>query len=99
MSVWDRVASKFGSRAGAPREVSIVEDRLVLHTLVRAKALPNEPGQWGRSDMSACEKCTAAVRRVVFTTAGEGEQQVALWREYPLAVDGWLCAHGACQRV
>jgi tetratricopeptide (TPR) repeat protein len=72
----------------------MVEDRLVFHTLARAKALPNEPGQWGRSDMSACEKCTAAVRGVVFTTAGEGEQQVALWREYPLAVDGWLC--GQC---
>jgi tetratricopeptide (TPR) repeat protein len=92
MSVWDRGASKCGPRAGALGEVSIVEDRLVFHTLVRAKALPNEPGQWGRSDMSACEKCTAVVRRVVFTTAGEGEQQIALWREYPLAVDGWLCA-------
>ena len=41
--------------------------------------------------MSACEKCAEALRRVVFTTAGEGDQQVALWREYPLAVDGWLC--------
>jgi tetratricopeptide (TPR) repeat protein len=91
MSVWDRITTKLGSRAEAPREVSLVDDRLVFHTLARAKAVPNEPGQWGPSEMSACEKCGAAVRQVVFTTAGEGEQQAALWREYPLAVDGWLC--------
>lgn len=91
MSLWDSVSTKPASRAGALREASMVGDRLVFHALARAKALPNEPGQWGRSDMSTCERCAAALRQIVFTTAGEGEQQLALWREYPLAIDGWLC--------
>jgi tetratricopeptide (TPR) repeat protein len=91
MSLWDRGTAKSGRQASAPCDVSFVEDRLVFQTLARAKTLPNEPAQWGPSDMPACERCATPLRRAVFTTAGEGEQQIALWREYPLAVDGWLC--------
>ena len=93
MGLWDRLTAKFRSRSGASGEVSIVDERLVFHSRARAAQVPNEPDQWGPAEMSVCGKCGAPVRRIVFTTAGEGEQ-TAVWREYPLAVDGWIC--GAC---
>jgi tetratricopeptide (TPR) repeat protein len=41
--------------------------------------------------MSTCRRCGNAVRQFIFTTAGAGDDQLKVWREYPLAVDGWLC--------
>lgn len=62
----------------------------MLRDLERARALPQEPTQPGPTEMRSCEECSGPLRQVVFTTAGSGEQ-MAVWRAYPLAIDGWLC--------
>jgi tetratricopeptide (TPR) repeat protein len=89
MSIWDRVKGALG----APRstgDVALDGERVVLKDLDRARAFSQEPAQPGPTEMKSCERCSAPVRQVVFTTAGSGEQ-TAVWRAYPLAVDGWLC--------
>jgi tetratricopeptide (TPR) repeat protein len=88
-SLWSRILAFFG----LPRstgEVAFEDDRVVLRDLKRAKALPQEPSEPGRKDMHACGRCGGPLRRVVFTTAGSGDQ-IEIWRQYPLALDGWLC--------
>lgn len=87
--VWSRIRAAFGL-APSSGVVAIEGERVVLRELARARALPQEP-QAGPKEISRCPHCDVPVRRVVFTTAGGGEQ-VAIWRAYPLAVDGWLCA-------
>jgi tetratricopeptide (TPR) repeat protein len=62
----------------------------VLGDLARAKAIPQEAIAGGRSEQSTCERCGKGVRRVIFTIAGAGDQ-IEVWRQYPLAVDGWVC--------
>lgn len=89
MSIWAWVKETFGG----PRttgDVAIEGDRVVLRDLERARAFPQEPSESGRKAMGVCEKCSAKLQLVVFTTAGSGEQ-LRIWKAYPLAVDGWLC--------
>lgn len=89
MSIWAWVKEAFGG----PRttgDVAIEGDRVVLRDLARARALPQEPAEAGRKAMGVCEKCSAKLQLVVFTTAGSGEQ-LRIWKAYPLAIDGWLC--------
>ena len=89
MSFWNRVSAALGVRKSTG-EVAIEGDRVVLRDLERAKAIPQEPPESGPKEMAACKQCNEPVRRVVFTTAGGGDQH-EIWQEYPLAVDGWLC--------
>ena len=89
MSIWNRVLAAIGVRK-TTGEVEIEGDRVVLRDLRRAKAFPQEPESPGRKEMAACERCGKRLRQVVFTTAGSGDQ-IEVWRQYPLAVDGWLC--------
>jgi tetratricopeptide (TPR) repeat protein len=65
-------------------------DRLVFTSVEEAKRIPREPGARGPASMEACGSCGGPVRRIVFTTAGGGDQ-LAIWRAYPLAVDGFVC--------
>src|SRR5262249_15393427 len=46
--------------------------------------------EFGRKEIAHCERCNKPLRKVVFTTAGSGDQ-VEIWRQYPLVVDGWVC--------
>jgi tetratricopeptide (TPR) repeat protein len=62
----------------------------MLTELKRARVFPQEPPQAGPKEMQACERCSGLLRQVVFTTAGTGKQ-MAVWKAYPLAIDGWLC--------
>lgn len=89
MSLWNRILAAFGIHKSSG-EVAIEGDRIVLRDLQRAKALPQEPREPGPREMAACGQCGELVRKVVFTTAGSGDQ-VEVWRQYPLAVDGWVC--------
>ncbi len=88
MSFWNRTLAALGLRRSA--EVAIEGDRVVLRDLRQAKTFPQEPAKSGIKQMTACERCGSVLRQVVFTTAGGGEQ-LAIWREYPLAIDGWHC--------
>jgi tetratricopeptide (TPR) repeat protein len=89
MSIWDRVKEVLGGRRSTG-DVAFEGDRVVLRDLERARTFPQEPAESGRKAMGICEKCSGTLRRVVFTTAGGGEQ-LKIWRAYPLAIDGWLC--------
>jgi len=89
MSFWSRVTAAFGARKSTG-EVAIEGDRVILQDLERAKGIPQEPRESGPKEMEACKHCSNPLRRVVFTTAGGGDQ-LDVWRQYPLAVDGWLC--------
>jgi tetratricopeptide (TPR) repeat protein len=89
MSFWNRLLAAFGIRKSTG-DVAFEEDRVVLRDLQRAKAFPKEPKEPGRREMAACEQCGKPLCKVVFTTAGSGDQ-VEVWRQYPLAVDGWMC--------
>lgn len=89
MSFWARARAALGFPLSTG-DVALEDDRLVLRELERARAFPQEAGELGRADIAACERCGKWVRKVVFTTAGEGAQ-VAIWKQYPLAMDGWLC--------
>jgi len=66
-------------------------EHLVFRDVGKAKALPQEPPQAGPKHRGICEQCSGPLRKVVFTTAGAGAQ-AEVWREYPLAVDGWVCS-------
>jgi tetratricopeptide (TPR) repeat protein len=88
-SLWDRARAALGFRPSTG-DVALEDDRIVLRELDRAKAFPQEPRDPGRKEMTACERCSGLLRRVVFTTAGNGAH-LEIWRQYPLAVDGWLC--------
>jgi tetratricopeptide (TPR) repeat protein len=89
MSLLNRVLASLGIRQSTG-DVAIEADRVVLRDLQRAKAFPQEPKQFGHNEIAACEQCSKPLRKVVFTTAGSGDQ-VEIWRQYPLAVDGWMC--------
>ena len=71
-------------------DIAVEDDRIVLRDLARAKAIPQEAKGGARAEQASCESCAKPVRRVVFTTAGSGDQ-IEVWRKYPLAVDGWVC--------
>jgi tetratricopeptide (TPR) repeat protein len=43
-----------------------------------------------RSADSRCEECAAPLVEVLLTTGGPGSDP-ELWREHPVAIDGWLC--------
>jgi hypothetical protein len=88
-SLWNRVRAALGFRPSTG-DVALEDDRIVLRELERAKILPQEPREPGRKEMTACERCSGPLRQVVFTTAGSGAQR-EIWRQYPLAVDGWVC--------
>ncbi|WP_437316446.1 tetratricopeptide repeat protein [Sorangium sp. So ce385] len=88
-SLWNRVLAALGVRRSTG-DVAFEEDRVILRDLDRAKAFPQEPREPGRREIAACERCDRPLRKVVFTTAGGGDQ-VEIWRAYPLAVDGWMC--------
>ncbi|HEY2404989.1 MAG TPA: tetratricopeptide repeat protein [Polyangiaceae bacterium] len=90
MSLWDRTLNALGVRKSTG-DVKLEDGRLVLRELARAKALPQEPKEPGPARMTECARCGGRMREIVFTTAGGGEQ-LEVWREYPLAVDGWVCA-------
>ncbi len=89
MSLWDRALGALGVRK-TTGEVAYEEGRIVLRDLARARALPQEPAERGSEQIRACKLCQAPVRQVIFTTAGSGDQE-KIWRQYPLAVDGWVC--------
>jgi tetratricopeptide (TPR) repeat protein len=89
MSIWARVKTALGG-ARKSGEVGFEGDRVVLKDLERARTFPQEPADSGLKVMRNCEKCSAPLQLVVFTTAGSGEQ-LAIWKAYPLAIDGWLC--------
>ncbi|WP_207217670.1 MULTISPECIES: hypothetical protein [Sorangium] len=88
-SLWYRVLAALGVHRSTG-DVAFEEDRVILRDLERAKVFPQEPREPGRREMAACERCDGPLRKVVFTTAGGGDQ-VEIWRRYPLAVDGWMC--------
>lgn len=90
MSFWDRALDALGIRKTTGEVVLEGGDRIVLRDLARAKAFPQEPAQPGHKDLAACEKCGGRLRRVVFTTAGSGDQ-IEIWRQHPFAMDGWVC--------
>ncbi|WP_437988017.1 tetratricopeptide repeat protein [Sorangium sp. So ce117] len=88
-SLWSRALAAFGIYTSTG-DVAFEEDRVILRDLHRAKAFPQEPREPGRREIAACERCDRPLRQVVFTTAGRGAQ-AEIWREYPLAIDGWMC--------
>ena len=90
MSLWSRVLSALGIRKSTG-DIAIEGDRVVLRELERAQAFPQEPKEAGRKEIEACAQCGGRLRTVVFTTAGSGDHQLEVWRQYPLAVDGWMC--------
>jgi tetratricopeptide (TPR) repeat protein len=89
VSLLDRVLASFGIHRSTG-EVVIEGDRVVLKDLRRARSFPQEPKDFGRKEILECEQCRSPLRKVVFTTAGSGDQ-IEIWRQYPLAVDGWVC--------
>lgn len=91
MALWNRIRAALGLRRSSG-EVAFEGDRIVLREIERARAIPQEPGEAGPKDVSRCPRCDVPVRRMVFTTAGAGDQ-MEIWRAYPLAIDGWLCAN------
>jgi Flp pilus assembly protein TadD len=89
MTIWDRVKGAFGAKP-TTGDVDFDGERVVLKDLERARVFPQEPEKLGPKEMHSCERCSGPLRQVVFTTAGGGEQ-LAVWKAYPLALDGWLC--------
>lgn len=89
MSILARILAAFGFLRSTG-DVVIEGDRVVFKDLRQAKTFPQEPQEFGRKEILACEQCNKPLRKVVFTTAGSGDQ-IEIWREYPLAVDGWVC--------
>jgi tetratricopeptide (TPR) repeat protein len=89
MRFYNRVLAALGIRKSTG-DCVFEGDRVVLRELQRAKAFPQEPKESGRAEMAACEQCGGPLHKVVFTTAGSGDQ-LEIWRQYPLAVDGWTC--------
>ena len=91
MGLFDRIKTAVTGSARRDAAMRIEGDRMVFTNADEArKRLPLQPGQVGKSSLDACESCGGTLRRFVFTTAGGGDQ-VAVWRAYPLAVDGWVC--------
>jgi tetratricopeptide (TPR) repeat protein len=89
VSVWDRLKEAVGVKP-TTGDVALEGERLVLKALDRARKIPQEASQPGRRSMTSCETCGGSLHQVAITTAGVGEQ-LAVWKAYPLAVDGWLC--------
>lgn len=89
MSFWHRLRDLVGLSTA---DFVVEDDRLVFRNLSRAREIPVEPKEMGPAEeRTACDRCGAKVRRVVFTTAGKAAGQRELWRAHPLAVDGWAC--------
>jgi tetratricopeptide (TPR) repeat protein len=88
-SLWNRVQAAVGFPKTVDN-VAVEDDRIVLRDLKTAKQFPLEPKESGRPEMDACEKCSGRLRKVVFTTAGKGDQ-IEIWKQYPLVIDGWVC--------
>ena len=89
VSFWKRTLQALGF-GKADDGMYVSGDHLVFRDVSKAKALPQEPAQAGPQHMGICERCRAPLQKVVFTTAGSG-QQAEVWKEYPLAMDGWSC--------
>lgn len=90
MGLWDRLRSLF--RAGGGEDDIVVEgSRVVFRTVERARALDVRTTGWGPAKLEKCNRCGERPREVVFTTAGLGEAQRAVFQRAPLAVDGWIC--------
>lgn len=86
MSWWSRLS---GAKSQAPvvdgGEVVVVRSRAVAARLAR----PKEPN-FGAAAAEPCEHCGMPVREALITTGGPlGDPEV--WRELPVAVDGWAC--------
>ncbi|MCE7874356.1 hypothetical protein DYH09_28845 [bacterium CPR1] len=60
---------------------------VVLRNLERARQFPLQAPSEGRrrGELEGCESCGGKVQEVLFTT------EPALWSQYPLALDGWVC--------
>lgn len=60
---------------------------MVLRNLERARQFPLQAESEGRrrGELEACQSCGGKVQEVLFTT------EPALWSQYPLALDGWVC--------
>jgi tetratricopeptide (TPR) repeat protein len=58
--------------------------------------VPLGVGGRSRDQAGPCEKCGGAMAEVLFTTGGPGGD-AALWRERPVAIDGFLCR--ACESI
>jgi tetratricopeptide (TPR) repeat protein len=87
--LWRRLLS----RLGLVRSTGAIEvdgQRVILREIHRARRFPQEPVGQGPVHIAACKVCGGPLHEVVFTTAGAGHQ-AAVWRQYPLAVDGWRC--------
>lgn len=90
MTLWNRVRRVLGIRSESDA-YAVEDDRIVLRDLAKARTFPQEPKESGKRHIDACERCQLRLRQVVFTTAGTGEAQAAIWRAHPVALDGWVC--------
>ncbi len=71
---------------------TVVEDGMIVlknPELARALPRPTTPN-FGDKPQAPCERCGASLQELFITTGGPlGDPDV--WREHPIAVDGWAC--------
>jgi tetratricopeptide (TPR) repeat protein len=81
----------FGRLFGKRNRAIIEEGGMIVfrrRELAELMKRPKEPN--GSAEAPPCEQCGRAIREALITTGGPlGDPE--LWRDHPIAVDGWAC--------